>query len=231
MQSAETEIGVVHTKARRASSAQIDALKGFGVATVHEVIGRGGLMEPYMRPVYRGAQLCGNAVTVLLQPGDNWMMHVVAELLQEGDVVVAGITADCPGGYFGDLLATSFMAHGARGLIIDAGVRDTAQYEAMGFPVWSKYVCSQGTVKDTVGSVNVPIMCAGQLVRPGDIVLADDDGVVVVPNEMAESAAKGALARENSETDKRARFAQGELGLDMYSMRDGLKAAGLKYVD
>ncbi|MCL2489938.1 MAG: 4-carboxy-4-hydroxy-2-oxoadipate aldolase/oxaloacetate decarboxylase [Propionibacteriaceae bacterium] len=231
MQSAETEIGVVHTKARRASSAQIDALKGFGVATVHEVIGRGGLMEPYMRPVYRGAQLCGNAVTVLLQPGDNWMMHVVAELLQEGDVVVAGITADCPGGYFGDLLATSFMAHGARGLIIDAGVRDTAQYETMGFPVWSKYVCSQGTVKDTVGSVNVPIMCAGQLVRPGDIVLADDDGVVVVPNEMAESAAKGALARENSETDKRARFAQGELGLDMYSMRDGLKAAGLKYVD
>lgn len=231
MQSAETEIGVVHTKARRASHAQVDGLKGFGVATVHEVIGRRGLMEPYMRPVFRGGQACGNAVTVLLQPGDNWMMHVVAELIQEGDIVVAGITSDCPGGYFGDLLATSFKACGAKALIIDSGVRDTAQYEAMGFPVWSKYVCAQGTVKDTIGSVNVPVMCAGQMVRPGDIVLADDDGVVVVPNEMAESAAKGARAREDSETDKRAKFAAGKLGLDMYSMRDGLTAAGLKYVD
>ncbi|MCL2653231.1 MAG: 4-carboxy-4-hydroxy-2-oxoadipate aldolase/oxaloacetate decarboxylase [Propionibacteriaceae bacterium] len=231
MQSAETEIGVVHTKVRRATDAQVAALQGFGVATVHEVIGRGGLMEPYMRPVFAGAQACGNAVTVLLQPGDNWMMHVVAEIIQDGDVVVAGITSDCPGGYFGDLLATSFKARGAKGLIIDAGVRDTAQYEAMGFPVWSKYVCAQGTVKDTLGSVNVPIICAGQLVRPGDIVIADDDGVVVVPNEMAERAAKGALARENAEADKRAKFAKGELGLDMYSMRDGLKAAGLRYVD
>ncbi|MCL2470582.1 MAG: 4-carboxy-4-hydroxy-2-oxoadipate aldolase/oxaloacetate decarboxylase [Propionibacteriaceae bacterium] len=231
MQSAETEIGVVHTKVGRASDSQVAALTGYGVATVHEVIGRRGLMEPYMRPVYRGSQVCGNAVTVLLQPGDNWMMHVVAELIQEGDVVVAGITSDCPGGYFGDLLATSFKSRGAKGLVIDAGVRDTAQYEAMGFPVWSKYICAQGTVKDTVGSVNVPVMCAGQLVRPGDIVVADDDGVIVVPNELAASAARGALARENSETDKRAKFAKGELGLDMYSMRDGLKTAGLRYVD
>ena len=231
MQSAETEIGVVHQNPLRASPAQVEALRGFGVATVHEVIGRRGLMQPYMRPIYSGAQVCGNVVTVLLQPGDNWMFHVAAEQVKEGDVVVAGLTTDCPAGYFGDLLATSFKARGAKGLIIDAGVRDTAQYEAMGFPVWSKYVCAQGTVKSTLGSVNVPIVCAGVRVAPGDIVLADSDGVVVVPNNLADAAAKGARAREDSETDKRAKFADGVLGLDLYSMRDGLRNAGLRYID
>ncbi|MDR0490159.1 MAG: 4-carboxy-4-hydroxy-2-oxoadipate aldolase/oxaloacetate decarboxylase, partial [Oscillospiraceae bacterium] len=199
------EIGVVYRNAPRAPLDMVNALRGFGVATVHEVIGRTGLMKPYMRPVYRGAGVCGNAVTVLLQPGDNWMMHVVAEQIREGDIVVAAVTADCPSGYFGDLLATSFKARGAKALIIDAGIRDTAQYEGMSFPVWSKYVCAQGAVKATPGSVNIPIICAGALVNPGDVVIADDDGVVVVPRDKLEQAAVGAKKREDSEIEKRAK--------------------------
>jgi 4-hydroxy-4-methyl-2-oxoglutarate aldolase len=209
----------------------VEALRGFGTATVHEAMGRTGLMKPYMRPVYSGANVCGNAVTILLQPGDNWMMHVAAELIMEGDIVVAAITADCPAGYFGDLLATSFIARGAKALIIDAGVRDSAQYKKMDFPVWSKYVCAQGTVKATLGSVNIPIICAGAPVNPGGVIIADDDGVVVVPRNMLEQAAAGAKKREDSEAEKRAKFAGGSLGLDMYSMREPLEKAGLKYID
>lgn len=231
MSSANYEIGVVYRNAPRAPIEMVDALRGFGAATVHEALGRAGLMKPYMRPVYNGECVCGNAVTVLLQPGDNWMMHVAAELIREGDIVVAAVTADCPAGYFGDLLATSFKSRGAKALIIDAGVRDTAQYKDMGFPVWSKYVCAQGTVKATLGSVNIPIICAGAQVNPGDVVIADDDGVVVVPRDKLEQAAASAKAREDSETGKRKKFAEGELGLDMYSMRGALEKAGLKYFD
>ena len=231
MSSVNYETGVVYRNARRAPTEMVDALRGFGVATVHEVLGRAGLMKPYMRPVYPGQCVCGNAVTVLLQPGDNWMMHVAAELVKEGDIVVAAVTADCPAGYFGDLLATSFKARGAIALVIDAGVRDTAQYEDLGFPVWSKYVCAQGTVKATLGSVNIPIVCAGALVNPGDVVIADDDGVVVVPYDRLEQTAVGAKAREDAETGKRAKFSDGELGLDMYSMRGPLEKAGLRYID
>jgi len=231
MTSGYGEIGVVYRNAPRAPKEMVDALRGFGVATVHEAMGRIGLMKPYMRPVFRGSGVCGNVLTVLLQPGDNWMMHVAAEQITEGDIVVAAVTADCPAGYFGDLLATSFVARGAKALIIDAGVRDTAQYEGMGFPVWSKYVCAQGTVKSTPGSVNVPVVCAGVLVNPGDVVIADDDGVVVVPNAMLEQAAAAAKKREDSETGKRAQFAAGVLGLDLYGMREPLQKAGLRYID
>ncbi|MCL2782359.1 MAG: 4-carboxy-4-hydroxy-2-oxoadipate aldolase/oxaloacetate decarboxylase [Propionibacteriaceae bacterium] len=226
-----SEIGVAYRNPRRATDAQVAAFQGRGVATVHEAMGRRGLMKPYMRPVYHGAQVVGPALTVLLQPGDNWMMHVAAELIKPGDIVVAAITADCPSGYFGDLLATSFKARGAKALIIDAGVRDSASYESMDFPVWSKYVCAQGTVKSTLGSVNVPVVCAGVLVNPGDVVLADDDGVVVVPVDLADETAAAAKKRDESETGKRAQFADGVLGLDMYSMREGLAKAGLRYVD